>query len=472
MSLPSGYTRLEYIESTGTQYIDTGYHLNSNNEKIEMKFRYTESFSGKTLIGTQDSAYSTATRYSINIYQNTLYVGASHNVANLGITVGTDYECTIIANGSNGSIVENRGAATSFAIRGDLDHADNILIFCGDIAGTPNLNQAAAARLYYCKIYDNGMLVRDFIPCKNASGVAGLWDDVNSQFYQNAGTGSFIAGEMPKGTHKTLVNGAAYTVKGGKCLVNGTVYSIKKGRTLIGGTGYDITLPGIGIRVSTLSVGQSVYAKVNGTAKEFIVVHQGKPSSIYDESCNGTWLLMKDIYESRVWNASGGSDYENSDINKYLNGTFLNLFESNIIGAIKQVKIPYRKGGGSTDSTITSGANGLSTKIFLLSAIEVQFDIASIGAANMGSVLSYFQDCIGAESSREPKRIAYLNGTATEWYLRTPSISPNSYGGLVFQIDSRGGWSGTPNTTKSHGIRPALILRSDALVDNEFNIIS
>ena len=66
MSLPSGYTRLEYIESTGAQYIDTGYHLNSNNEKIEMKFRYTESFSGKTLIGTQDSAYRAATRYSIN----------------------------------------------------------------------------------------------------------------------------------------------------------------------------------------------------------------------------------------------------------------------------------------------------------------------------------------------------------------------------------------------------------------------
>ena len=40
--------------------------------------------------------------------------------------------------------------------------------------------------------------------------------------------------------HKTLVNGTAYEVKGGKCLVNGTAYSIKKGKTLVGGTGYDI----------------------------------------------------------------------------------------------------------------------------------------------------------------------------------------------------------------------------------------
>ena len=42
-------------------------------------------------------------------------------------------------------------------------------------------------------------------------------------------------------SHKTIVNGTSYDVKGGKCLVNGTSYDIKKGRTLIGGTGYDIT---------------------------------------------------------------------------------------------------------------------------------------------------------------------------------------------------------------------------------------
>lgn len=466
MSLPSGYTRLEYIESTGAQYIDTGYHLNSNNEKIEMKFRYTESFSEKTLIGTQDSAYSTATRYSINIYQNTLYVGASHNVAKLGVTVGTDYECTIIANGSNGSVAENGGSSKNFAIRGELDHADNILIFCGDIAGTPNLNQAAAARLYYCKIYDNGVLVRDFIPCKNASGVAGLWDDVNSQFYQNAGTGSFIAGEMPKGTHKTLVNGAAYTVKGGKCLVNGTVYSIKKGRTLIGGTGYDITLPGVGISVSTLSVGQSVYAKVNGAAKEFIVVHQGKPSSLYDDSCNGTWLLMKDCYESCAWHSSNVNNLENSTIHSYLNGTFLGLFDSNIQKAIKQVKIPYRKNGGS-GGTNQSGANGLSCKIFLLSGYELGWRSEFISyLPEDGAKLDYFEFSTG--QSENKKLIAYLNGSAFNWWLRSP-FTGNT--GTVFGVNSNGG-NHNNFASASYGVRPALILHSDALVDDKFNIIS
>ena len=93
------------------------------------------------------------------------------------------------------------------------------------------------------------------------------------------------------------------------------------------------------VLLSTKAVGSTVKLKVNGTAKEFIVVHQGKPSSLYDDSCNGTWLLMKDIYENRVWQSGNINKYESSDIHTYLNNTFLNLFESNIRDAIKQVKI-------------------------------------------------------------------------------------------------------------------------------------
>ena len=55
------------------------------------------------------------------------------------------------------------------------------------------------------------------------------------------------------------------------------------------------------VTLSSKAIGSTIKLKVNGSAKDFIVVHQGKPSSVYDDSCNGTWLLMKDIYE----NASG-----------------------------------------------------------------------------------------------------------------------------------------------------------------------
>ena len=103
----------------------------------------------------------------------------------------------------------------------------------------------SSMKLYSAKIYldaAGSSPARDFIPCKNASGVVGLWDDANSKFYTNAGTGVFTAGPEVKGTNKTLIDGTAYGVETGKCLISGTAYALKKGRTLIGGTGYDVKL--------------------------------------------------------------------------------------------------------------------------------------------------------------------------------------------------------------------------------------
>lgn len=195
MGLPIGYILLEYIESSGTQYINTGYKMTSNYEELNMKFRFLDKYSSKTLIGTQDSQYSDSTLYSINIYQSELFVANSHSVWSWNATVGADYEIDISANGANGSVLVN-GTTFSFDIKGNIDKKDNILIFCGEVAGTPNLSQAVSARLYFCKIYDNGTLVRDFIPCKNISGILGLYDIVNNIFYTNAGTGTFTAGPI------------------------------------------------------------------------------------------------------------------------------------------------------------------------------------------------------------------------------------------------------------------------------------
>lgn len=213
--------------------------------------------------------------------------------------------------------------------------------------------------------------------------------------------------------------------------------------------------------IGTLTVGSTITLNVNGTAKEFIVVHQGKPSSLYDDSCNGTWLLMKDCYEARQWHSSNSNSYKASTIHSYLNSTFLNLFDSNIKNAIKQVKIPYVNGTG--DSAVASGANGLPAKIFLLSGYEV-----GIGGAGYvpqdGAKLDYFNQNTGTDS----KRIAYLNGSATNWWLR----SPNTYNtGHVWNVLSNGNYSDY-YASNSSGIRPALILPSTFVIytDSSGNI--
>ncbi len=213
-------------------------------------------------------------------------------------------------------------------------------------------------------------------------------------------------------------------------------------------------------KLGTKAVGDIVKLNVNGTAKDFIVVHQGKPSSLYDESCNGTWLLMKDIYENRQWDSSNVNKYESSDIHTYLNNTFLNLFESNIRDVIKQVKIPYRKNGGSGGQN-QSGANGLSCKVFLLSGPEVGLAGASY-MPNDGAKLDYFNANIETDS----KRIAYLNGSAAFWWLRSPHTNYSSDVGDVLSDGSLFFHS----AYNSYGIRPALILPSDMEVDSSGNV--
>lgn len=213
------------------------------------------------------------------------------------------------------------------------------------------------------------------------------------------------------------------------------------------------------VTLSSKAIGSTIKLKVNGSAKDFIVVHQGKPSSVYDDSCSGTWLLMKDIYENRQWHSSDTNDYANSTIHSYLNSTFLAMLDSNIQKAIKQVKLPYRKGSG-TSTTVTSGSNGLPAKIFLLSATEMSFNFSYMPSGE-GAELAYFKGC--ADNSSDSKRVAYLNGSAAYWWLRSPRCGNSSY---ALGVYSNGDWS-SGSCSGSGGIRPALILPSTLLVSDD-----
>lgn len=170
-------------------------------------------------------------------------------------------------------------------------------------------------------------------------------------------------------------------------------------------------------RLCNMAVGSTVKIKVDGTLRDFIIVQQGNPdSTIYDSSCDGTWVLLKDIYETRAWHSSNTNDYANSTIHSYLNSTFLNLFEPNIENAIKQVKIPYQNGTGSGGSLAT-GANGLSAKVFLLSGYEVGWTTSNhTYFPKDGAKLDYF----GSGSDGNSKRVAYDGSSAVIWWLRSP----------------------------------------------------
>lgn len=204
------------------------------------------------------------------------------------------------------------------------------------------------------------------------------------------------------------------------------------------------------VKLGTKAVGSIVKIKVNGASKDFIIVHQGLPSSAYDASCNGVWVVMKDIYTTMKWDGSN-NDYLNSDMTAYLNGTFISLIDADIRNAIKQVKIPYTN---YSNNNVMSGSNGLSCKVFLLSGTEVGFSGVSYMNTE-GAKLSYFDSA--------SKRIAYNGSSAAIWWLRSP-YTVNGYN--VWGVNTGGSYDYFWYHY-SPGVRPAFVLPSELVVSDD-----
>ena len=234
------------------------------------------------------------------------------------------------------------------------------------------------------------------------------------------------------------------------------------GRVIMSGIVPLLSKPVKGTKVGTLAVGSSVYLMENNVRTEFLVVNQGNPdASLYDSSCDGCWLLRKDIKENKPWDSSDNNTYSSpSAINTWLNGKYINSLGNIEQQTIRQVKIPYVNGTGSGGS-VASGVNGLSVKVFLVGGYEVGWTTSDDGYFPVdGAKLAYFES--GTGTSANNKRIAKLNGEAAIWWLRSPRTD-NAYG--VWNILSSGKY-GNGYSSYSLGIRPTLVLPSTAKVDD------
>ena len=188
--LPSGYTELEYIQSSGTQYIDTGFKPNQDT-RVVTKFDMIQTDTAwRKLWGSGSGSYNLDfALWNSGTTKLQSYYGTKTNdaVPITGMSLNVD---------ANKNIWKYSGETITFD-KNNFTCAYSMYIF--------NVNKddnsqyfPGMMKLYLFKIYDNDVLVRDFIPCKNPSGAIGLYDSVNNQFYQNAGSGTFIAGpEIP-----------------------------------------------------------------------------------------------------------------------------------------------------------------------------------------------------------------------------------------------------------------------------------
>lgn len=215
-----------------------------------------------------------------------------------------------------------------------------------------------------------------------------------------------------------------------------------------------------GIAASDISTGSTVKLLENGVAVEYMVVNNGKPSgsSLYDDSCDGIWLLRKQGAGLRAWHSAANNVYASSDVHAYLNGDFLSRFNAATLSAIKQVKIPY--GAGGSTSTVKSGANGLSAKVFLISTYEVGFTTSNDSTIPVdGAKLDYFT--AGTATAANDKRIMYYNNVADYWWLRSPTTNSSSNAWRIGSVGTRGNNA----VTGQNCIRPALIIPKTAVFD-------
>ena len=185
-TLPEGYTQVEYIQSTGIQYINTEFNPNSDT-RVDMTCEPTTTGTWKGIFGARKSA--SVDEFGVDIPSAT-EIRSMYGTESKSLTVSTVLQkfsvvknknvCTV-----NGTAITHtkQNFATSFPIR----------LFDKNSGGSAW--GQISMKLYSCQIYDNGTPVRNFIPCNNPSGVVGLYDLVDGKFYTNAVAGNFTAGE-------------------------------------------------------------------------------------------------------------------------------------------------------------------------------------------------------------------------------------------------------------------------------------
>lgn len=195
VELPEGFTQVEFIESSGTQYIDTDFTPNQDTRvlaDVELKIEGSNYFMFGARQNSTGSSTAAAT-FGFNAY-NTLYRMHYYNGysgSDFATTVLFDYKFHIDFNKNVLTLDSQYTMTRTYA---QFTAPCTMTIFAVNTAGT--VGTFAKAKVYTFKIFDNGELVRDFVPVLNIEGIAGLYDTVHGVFYPNKGSGAFTFGAM------------------------------------------------------------------------------------------------------------------------------------------------------------------------------------------------------------------------------------------------------------------------------------
>ena len=187
--LPTGYKRLEYIEGTGTQYIDTNYKPYKTTTELRFQYPSTPD-NGLTLCGVYNASNN---RYYVLFYSTSTGISCSDR-SNVTTSLKNPIDNnihTIIYNDSNNKVFFD-GIEKCTVSNLTKQSAYPLYLFAR--RGSNVAEVISLGRIYYCKIWEEKTLVRNFIPVEDNNGVACLYDIVSKTSFYNQGTGNFIKG--------------------------------------------------------------------------------------------------------------------------------------------------------------------------------------------------------------------------------------------------------------------------------------
>ena len=194
VALPSGFTPLVYIQSNGTQYIDTGMRANQNTRIVMDCQAHEIHKDGSFPFGVRTSVSSAAFCPAIMLANQVFYnFGAAYQFADFSAL----YDRLVIDANKNVCSFIGKTTATLTLASATFTSASNIVIGTAANAGVPYVGDNAwKGKIYSAQMYDNGTLVRDFVPCISNADTVGLYDLVEGKFYGSMGSGNFIGSEV------------------------------------------------------------------------------------------------------------------------------------------------------------------------------------------------------------------------------------------------------------------------------------
>lgn len=425
LQLPTEYQEVEYIESSGTQYIDTGFVPNDNTEIILV---FTNN---NATTGNYDCVFGTRTNAS-NANTFALWIDTNRR---FGAFYGTGQSMALFPTSIDAT------AKHTAVMKGRVAEIDNVSITCPAVSSSPAYsfyigacNTAGTADyfskilIYKSKIYDNGTLVRDFVPCyRKADNVAGLYDLVNNVFYTNAGSGVFAVGaNSNKHSIATITPGGVISFS--VALRRRMMINASKGLPIS-----DLPL-GTLIRIADSDGG-------SGAANYEI-------ADINNLVSGGVVLVRKNIYSSSKFGST----------QNYPNGTL-----DNLIGTTIYNKMPQKLRDKMMDVSFNLYASGAITrKMFALTHTMAGFGNNN-GVAE-GKALQLYT----SNASRKKT----FNGSASGWWLSSRSSSAN-----VWSVNTDGSRYSYRVPSDTYGVVPAFAIPLKTLynatpnTDGSYNLI-